>query len=95
MKNCIGREEDLLQQSSEIGEKLFGFMEVDVDNLGYEVWGGLVLQLLKLQELLIQHSLLKQKQTNNKQHALFMMHVLPITISTCENCYICTCECIR
>jgi len=64
MKKNIGREEGLLQQRSEIGEKLFGFMEIDVDNLGYKVWGGLILQLLKLQELFIQHSLVKAKQMN-------------------------------
>lgn len=36
-------------------------MKVDVDNFRNKVWGALILELLKLQELLIQNSLYKQQ----------------------------------
>lgn len=36
-------------------------MEVNVDNFREEVGGSLILQLLKLQELLIQYSLVEEK----------------------------------
>lgn len=36
-------------------------MEINVDNFWDEVWGAFILQLLKLQELLIQDTLVEEK----------------------------------
>lgn len=64
MRTCGGEESrdryfsgEVVQQSSEVSEKLLGLVEIYVDNLGDKVGGGFILQLLQLQELLVQYSL--------------------------------------
>lgn len=57
----VVRQLSVHQEHSEVAEELLGLGEVDGDDLRHEVWGALVLELLQLQELLIQHSLVEEQ----------------------------------
>lgn len=67
----------VLQQRSEVAEELLRLAEVDVDDLGDEVRGGLVLELLELQELLVQNALVEENGEQTVHVGSQLLHTQP------------------